>query len=544
MNSISINRVNLDISKYNSNNNSNEINTGVSCSEKNKVIVIKRDDKNNVIKNEKNLEKVFLNKNERNQVLYESKPKYDIGIKPKIEDKVISLRNRFEYKANYKYKEIKDFKKIEKDSKTNKKMHNTTYQIKTHPLSNKDKSEITLNDRGKTEKIIYSKNNKKDKSQEGNNKNKENRDKASIYIRTIASANNEKRIKLPGSNTSNTHIDNNEIKKLKDINPKIAETNKIKITDPNKEQVDKLRNVKSNYIFKLIFSFLEEKEKLNILKYNKLYQKQCSKTIDDYKNISGRYKKDGINGLGAEYLLNKKILIFKGEYLNGKRSGYGREFENHKMIFEGNYLNGKRNGQGKEYIDRELIFEGNYLNGKRNGQGKEYIDRELIFEGYYLNGKRNGYGREYIDRVLIFEGNYLNGKRNGKGKKYYNDGGLKFEGIYLDGNKWNGKMFGKNCKEVSELKNGKGRITKYYENGELKFEGEYLNGKKNGKGKEYEFNEELFDGEYLNGKRWNGKKYYYNWDLINIFKMHGYGGYEPVSYFIEYLDGKEQINNK
>ena len=498
MNSISINRVNLDISKYNSNNNSNEINTGVSCSEKNKVIVIKRDDKNNVIKNEKNLEKVFLNKNERNQVLYESKPKYDIGIKPKIEDKVISLRNRFEYKANYKYKEIKDFKKIEKDSKTNKKMHNTTYQIKTHPLSNKDKSEITLNDRGKTEKIIYSKNNKKDKSQEGNNKNKENRDKASIYIRTIASANNEKRIKLPGSNTSNTHIDNNEIKKLKDINPKIAETNKIKITDPNKEQVDKLRNVKSNYIFKLIFSFLEEKEKLNILKYNKLYQKQCSKTIDDYKNISGRYKKDGINGLGSEYLLNKKILIFKGEYLNGKRSGYGREFENHKMIFEGNYLNGKRNGQGKEYIDRELIFEGNYLNGKRNG----------------------------------------------KGKKYYNDGVLKFEGIYLDGKKWNGKMFGKNCKEVSELKNGKARITKYYENGELKFEGEYLNGKKNGKGKEYEFNEELFDGEYLNGKRWNGKKYYYNWDLINIFKMHGYGGYEPVSYFIEYLDGKEQINNK
>jgi len=36
----------------------------------------------------------------------------------------------------------------------------------------------------------------------------------------------------------------------------------------------------------------------------------------------------------------------------------------------------------KEYNYKgELIFEGVYLNGKKNGKGKEYDDTKLIFEG-------------------------------------------------------------------------------------------------------------------------------------------------------------------
>ena len=64
-----------------------------------------------------------------------------------------------------------------------------------------------------------------------------------------------------------------------------------------------------------------------------------------------------------------------------------------------------------------MIFEGEYINGKRNGYGKEYDKNskllcKLIFEGEYINGKRNGYGKEYDEKgLLIFEGEYLNGKR-------------------------------------------------------------------------------------------------------------------------------------
>ena len=87
----------------------------------------------------------------------------------------------------------------------------------------------------------------------------------------------------------------------------------------------------------------------------------------------------------------KNILIMVKEY------DY-----NDILIFEGEYLNGKRYGKGKEYnYDGKLIFEGEFLNGERNGKGKEYFnDGTLKFEGEYLNGKEwNGIIKEYIIMV-------------------------------------------------------------------------------------------------------------------------------------------------
>jgi len=117
-----------------------------------------------------------------------------------------------------------------------------------------------------------------------------------------------------------------------------------------------------------------------------------------------------------------------------------------------------------------------------------------------VNGK-------YNKEKLIFEGVILEGKRNGKGKEYYDNGKIKFEGEYLNGEKWNGKGFNYYGDMAFEIIDGKGNIREYCDNGKLMFEGEYLNGKRNGKGKEYYDNNNLkFDGEYLNGER-NGKEY-------------------------------------
>ena len=56
------------------------------------------------------------------------------------------------------------------------------------------------------------------------------------------------------------------------------------------------------------------------------------------------------------------------------------------ILFEGEYLNGKRNRKGKEYYNNGvLLFEGEYLNGKKNGKGKEYnYNGKLKFEGEYF----------------------------------------------------------------------------------------------------------------------------------------------------------------
>ena len=177
-----------------------------------------------------------------------------------------------------------------------------------------------------------------------------------------------------------------------------------------------IEDIKSSYIIKEVFSFLSKKQKLNIIIYNKQLQNICGFDIEDYKKISGKYKIIDENGFGKEYELGTNRLIFEGEYLNGKRNGKGKEYNNYcKLEFEGEYINGKRNGKGKEYyFNGKLEFEGEYLNGKRwNGKGYNN-DGDLQFE--LKNG--NGKAKEYNYKgKLEFERVYLNGKKKWKRKR-------------------------------------------------------------------------------------------------------------------------------
>ena len=282
----------------------------------------------------------------------------------------------------------------------------------------------------------------------------------------------------------------------------------------------------------------------------------------------GEYKDGKKSGLGKEYsLLNnlrfdgeynydkkvkgklyiKGVLEFEGEFLYNKKwdgKGYDiygnvsyelikgkgkvKEYNNYDiLIFDGEYINGRKNGKGKEYDkDGKLLFEGEYLNNKKwNGNlydsdnniicelksGRGDIKRrdkwsgQIIFEGEYLDGEINGIGKDYDYHTgfIRFEDEYLNGKRNGKGKAYDTYGSLIFEGEYKYG-----------------YKNGLG---KEYLNNKIIFEGEYLNGEKNGKGKEYYNDKIIFEGEYLNGEMWNGiiRKYNTNNEVIECLLSNG-----------------------
>ena len=379
-----------------------------------------------------------------------------------------------------------------------------------------------------------------------------------------------------------------------------------------------LRKIRSKYITKNIFSYINEKTKLNLIKFNKKLQKELFIKIINYQILSGRYIEYETNDTIKEYNAYNDLLIYEGEFKEGKRNGKGKEYNNEgKLIYEGEYLNGIVNGKGKKFNNGILMFEGEYLNGLVNGKGKEYdIDNNIMFEGEYLNGIRwNGKGKDYdINNNIIFEGEYLKGNRwngkiydisnnnimielkegkglinyfyenkkikfkgeylngkiykskvsndldilfienellneqewnkikyeydyknnkeldesykkglifkvkeygnnneiiyeglklegnrwNGKGKEYYNNGKVKFEGDYLNKKKWNGKEYDINDEDIYEIKNGNGFIKEYDYRGNLLFEGNYLNGERNGKGKEYENNELIFEGEYLN----------------------------------------------
>ena len=177
--------------------------------------------------------------------------------------------------------------------------------------------------------------------------------------------------------------------------------------------------IKSVYFIKKLFAHLNEKIKLKLIKYNKKLQIDIDINIINYR------------------LLSQKYIIYETKI------------------------------KGKEYdsFAHHLIYDGEYLNGERSGKGKEY----------------NIYGNSMFEDNLIFEGEYLKGKKNGKGKEYYNYSNglkLKFEGEYMNNKIWNGKLYDLKNENFTEIKDGKGFIKEYDDGGHIIFEGEYLNGER------------------------------------------------------------------
>ena len=296
------------------------------------------------------------------------------------------------------------------------------------------------------------------------------------------------------------------------------------------EHFCKVDGIKSIYILKRLFYLLNKRKFLEMVRYNKVIQGKAGINIEDYKREGNKIKIGEKNGLGKEFRLNTNILLFEGEYINGKKNGKGKEYyENGQIKFEGVYLKGKKlEGKGYDKDGNEVLIL------EKNGKGKEYYkNKKLLFEGEYFNGKKwngKGYnpsgekeyelscGKGYVkefnnEEKLVFEGEYLNGERNGKGKEYFDVKSTDF---------FSSNVFRLRIHEkIIEAKDKKGEE---YSNIKVKYEGEYLNGERNGRGKEYYINGQIkLEGEYLNGKRWNVKGY--NKDGNKIFEIKNGKGY-------------------
>ena len=93
-----------------------------------------------------------------------------------------------------------------------------------------------------------------------------------------------------------------------------------------------LKNIKSAYFIKRLFLFVDEKQKLKIVKYNKSLQKNLKISNINYAYFSGRYIIYESKRKIKEYDYDDE-LRFEGEYLNGKKNGKGKEYKYYK--FEG-----------------------------------------------------------------------------------------------------------------------------------------------------------------------------------------------------------------
>ena len=87
-----------------------------------------------------------------------------------------------------------------------------------------------------------------------------------------------------------------------------------------------LENIRSYYIAQIVFSFIDIKETYKLVKYNKSLLNKLKINPLYFKIRSKKYLIYEKNKKVREYSILDDTLLYEGEYLNGEKSGKGKEY--------------------------------------------------------------------------------------------------------------------------------------------------------------------------------------------------------------------------
>lgn len=247
--------------------------------------------------------------------------------------------------------------------------------------------------------------------------------------------------------------------------------------------------------------------------YNEKWKETTNKdSIKYYRKIN--YVKGKPFGYVKDYFLSGKIQM-EGKLKSIDPDVHGDGiciwyYEVGKLSSQGEYKNGKKEGFWKEYNQDGSWWEGNYINGKLEGNWKCWFeDGRLSSQGQFKNDKKEGYWimmKNTQDSILM-KGIYKGGKPIGYWSCYKN--GWKY-GESKDGENWSlyhkdGSLFGRG-KIIND--NKEGTWVFYYMSGKKLEEGKYFNGLLEGHWIFYyeENGNKDQEGNFIHGKRegiWN-----------------------------------------
>lgn len=167
------------------------------------------------------------------------------------------------------------------------------------------------------------------------------------------------------------------------------------------------------------------KQGLKFIQENKKGEKELYEVDEnDKKKFIGGYIEGTVtrNGLGVEFDENEKPVRFS-VYKEGILERNVKEFKDSiivtydddgNKVYEGGYkknrlLNYPAEGQGKQFCENVLIYNGEFKNGKREGHGcSYYMNRTLKYDGDWMNDKANGHGKfNNEEGMLVAEGEFV-----------------------------------------------------------------------------------------------------------------------------------------
>ena len=144
------------------------------------------------------------------------------------------------------------------------------------------------------------------------------------------------------------------------------------------------------------------------------------------------YEGKGITGWGEKFSLKKRAL-YKGEFIDGEKSGKGEE-DSSEGHFVGNFYHDKKNGKGKMiYKISGDEYEGDYKNDLFDGKG-HYIWKTngQQYTGDYKNGLMHGKGLLQYSESEFYKGDFVNGKKEGEGELHMGNG-KSYVGPFVNG---------------------------------------------------------------------------------------------------------------
>lgn len=237
--------------------------------------------------------------------------------------------------------------------------------------------------------------------------------------------------------------------------------------------------------------------KSNVLKSISSEVKAYSKTKDNEnldRFIESAYKEQ------PNY--NWKNGMYKGDIINGKRSGKGIFYYLDGDLYEGDFQDDKIQGYGVMKMADGGMYIGEWSNFSFNGKGKLYYSTGEYYEGDFRLCKRHGKG-VFIDPKESggrYDGEWRDDIKFGSGSLYhlngevyvgqFGEGGFEGKGKYIwpDGSIYEGQF-------RNDMYSGKGVYT--WPDG-TRYVGNFLNSKKHGLGTMYYADGEICELEYKN----------------------------------------------
>ena len=203
----------------------------------------------------------------------------------------------------------------------------------------------------------------------------------------------------------------------------------------------------SVYIMFLFLKYIVNK-KHDKRKYNYTRSRHLGKkSTKNISNIEKTFKKNSIKSHEENEVRYKngreEVLkydngdIYKGEFIDDKRNGFGICIYSNREKYEGLWKNDLKNGVGKYIFIDGSVYMGDFKSGNMDGVGTYTYANKDMYKGYFLNGKRNGRGNLYYRDGSKYSGMWKNDNQSGNGKFISIDGDI-YEGSF-ENNKFNGK---------------------------------------------------------------------------------------------------------